>query len=218
MIQAGSEVDLPAELIQKAIRDLEAQQRTIALQQQLRQEQRRRLIGLGGGVLAIAICSMLWAYNTVLTASARIEAAWAQVENQMQRRSELLPSLLLIATAPHRRDPALVEALQAASRASKVAQTDAQKLAANQKVDQAVAAFSAAYLTASHSGAGPSELLANLQYELTGTANRVAVERMRFNQSVDEYNRTISQFPMSLMANAMGMKKHAFMQAPSQAP
>jgi LemA protein len=91
LIQTGSEVDLPAELIQKAIRDLEAQQRTTSLQQQLRQEQRRRLIGLGGGVLAIAACSMLWAYNTVLTASARIEAAWAQVENQMQRRSELLP-------------------------------------------------------------------------------------------------------------------------------
>lgn len=218
LIQAGSEVNIPPELIQKAIREIEAQQRKTSLEQQVRRENRRLLMGLGGGVLAIAAVSVIWAYNAVLSASARIDAAWAQVENQMQRRADLLPSLLLIATAPNQRNHGLADALQGASQASKAALTGAQKLAASQKVDAAVAAFTTAYITSSGSGVKQGEDLFNIQYELAGTANRLAVERMRFNQAVDAYNRTISQFPVSLVANAMGMKKQAFMQAQLQAP
>jgi LemA protein len=218
LIQAGSEVNIPAELMQKAIRDLEAQQRSTALAQQVRHENRRMLIRLGGGIAAITACWVIWAYNAVQSASARVDAAWAQVENQLQRRADLIPSLLFIATAPNQRDPSLRDTLQQASRAAQAAQTGAQKLAASQTVDQAVAAFSTAYLTPSKAGLKPNEELVNIQYELTGTANRLAVERMRFNQAVDDYNRTISQLPMSLVANAMGMNKQAFLQAPRPAP
>ena len=218
LIQAGSEVDIPAELMQKAIRDLEAQQLSIVLAQQFRNENRRMLIRLGGGVVVIAAGWVLWAYNAVQSASARVDAAWAQVENQLQRRADLIPSLLFLATAPNQHDPSLRDTLQQASRAAQAAQTGAQKLAASQTVDQAVAAFSTAYLTPSKSGGNQNDELVNIQYELTGTANRLAVERMRFNQAVDVYNRTISQLPMSLVANAMGMKKQAFLQAPRPAP
>lgn len=217
LIEAGSEVNIPPELIQKAIREIEAEQRKTALEQQVRKEHRRLLIGIGGGVLAIAACSVTWAYNAVLSNSARVDATWAQVENQMQRRADLLPSLLLIATAPNQRNHAVVDALQGASQASEAALTGAQKLAASQKVDAAVAAFSAAFLPSRGSGVRQGGDLFNIQYELAGTANRLAVERMRFNQAVDDYNRTISLFPMSLIAKAMGMKKQAFMQAQSQA-
>jgi LemA protein len=133
LIEAGSEVNIPPELIQQAIREIEAQRRKTALEQQVRKENRRLLIGLGGGVLAIASCSVIWAYNALLSASARVEATWAQVENQMQRRADLLPSLLLIATAPNQRNHAVVDGLQGASQASKAALTGAQKLEASRK-------------------------------------------------------------------------------------
>jgi LemA protein len=217
LIEAGSEVNIPPELIQQAIREIEAQRRKTALEQQVRKENRRLLIGLGGGVLAIASCSVIWAYNALLSASARVDATWAQVENQMQRRADLLPSLLLIATAPNQRNHAVVDGLQGASQASKAALTGAQKLEASQKVDAAVAAFSTAYIPSRGYSLRQGEGLFNLQYELAGTANRLAVERMRFNQAVDAYNRTISLFPMSLVAKAMGMKKQVFIQAQSQA-
>lgn len=80
-----------------------------------------------------------------------------------------------------------------------------------------MAAFSTAYIPSRGYSLRQGEGLFNLQYELAGTANRLAVERMRFNQAVDAYNRTISLFPMSLVAKAMGMKKQAFIQAQSQA-
>ena len=217
LIQAGSEVNIPPELIQKAIREIEAQQRKTALEQQVRKENRRLLIALGGGALAIAACSGMWACNVLLSASARVDATWAQVENQMQRRADLLPSLLFIATAPNQRNHAVVEALQGATRASKAALTEAQKLAASQQVNAAMAAFSTAYLPSQSSGVRQGGDLVNIQYELTGTANRLAVERMRFNQAVGAYNRMISLFPMSLFAKAMGMKKQPFIQAQSQA-
>ena len=217
LIQAGSEVNIPPELIQKAIREIEAQQRKTALEQQVRKENRRLLIALGGGALAIAACSVMWACNALLSASARVDATWAQVENQMQRRADLLPSLLFIATAPNQRNHAVVEALQGATQASKSALTEAQKLAASQQVNAAMAAFSNAYLPSHSSGVRQGGDLVNIQYELTGTANRLAVERMRFNQAVGDYNRTISLFPMSLFAKAMGMKKQPFIQATSKA-
>lgn len=217
LIQAGSEVNIPPKLIQQAIREIEAQQRNSALEQQVCKENRRLLMGLGGSVLAIAASLLIWAFNVVISASTRVDAAWAQVENQMQRRADLLPSLLLIATASHQRNHAVVDTLQGASQASTSALTGEQKLAASQKVDIAMGAFSTAYLQSRRPGVGQEGDLFNIQYELAGTANRLAVERMRFNQAVEAYNRTISLFPMSLVAKAMGMKKQPFMQAQSQA-
>lgn len=210
LIQAGSEVNIPPELIQKAMHEIEVRQRQASLIQLERKESRRLLIGLGVGVLTIAAGSVMGVYNTVLLASARVDAAWAQVENQMQRRADLLPTLLLIAQATHQRNPALVEALQGATQSTKAAHTAQQKLVASQQVDAAVTAFTTAHLSSSDPGARQD--LVAIQYEVAGTANRLAVERMRFNQAVDAYNRTISLFPMSLVANAMGRKKEAFMQ------
>lgn len=218
LIQAGSEVNIPPEFIQKAFREIEAQQRKSALAEQVRRENRRLLMGLAGMALAVAAGSVIWATNAIQSASARVDAAWAQVENQMQRRADLLPSLLLIATAHKQQQDAVVDALQDASQASKIAITATQKLAASQEVDAAVAVFRSAYSPAREPGVRQGRDLLPLQYELTGTAIRLAVERMRFNQAVDAYNRTISLFPISIVANAMGMKKRDFMPPQRQAP
>ena len=126
-------------------------------------------------------------YNTLMSAAASVDAAWAQVDNQMQRRADLLPTLTLIAQAPNQRKPTLVKALEAASQSSKAALTTEEKIAASQQVDAAVTIFSNTYISAHESELKQGELV-EIHYEMVGTANRLAVERMRFNQAVDSYN------------------------------
>jgi LemA protein len=209
LIQAGSEVNIPAACIEQAIQDIGAQQRQASLDAQVRKEQRQLLMALGWGGLAIASGLMLWATNALTSASSRVDAAWAQVENQLQRRAELLPALLLIAQAQQQKDPTLLQSLQDAGLSAKAARTTAQHVAASQQVDAAVATFNTTVLAAHGQGVNNVDIGA-LKYEIIGTANRLAVERMRFNQAVEAYNRKLGLFPHSLVGKALGMKKRAF--------
>jgi len=209
LIAAGSEVSIPPELIKKAIAEVAYQKQQATLAAQMRKENRRLLFGLAGGMLAMTGGLLMLSYNTLVSATARVDAAWAQVDNQMQRRADLLPTLMLIAQAPNQHKPTLVKVLQAASQSSKAALTTEQKIAASQQVDAAVTIFSNTFIP-SHGSETKQGDLVEIHYEMVGTANRLAVERMRFNQAVDSYNRTISFFPNSLLANAMGLRKRGF--------
>ena len=209
LIAAGSEVSIPPELINKAIAEIAYQKQQATLAAQVLKENRRLLFGIAGGMLAMTGGLLMLSYNTLMSAAARVDAAWAQVDNQMQRRADLLPTLTLIAQAPNQRKPTLVKVLQAASQSSKAALTTEEKIAASQQVDAAVTIFSNTYIPAHESELKQGELV-EIHYEMVGTANRLAVERMRFNQAVDSYNRTISLFPNSLLANAMGLRKRGF--------
>jgi LemA protein len=209
LIAAGSEVSIPPELINKAIAEIAYQKQQATLAAQVLKENRRLLFGIAGGMLAMTGGLLMLSYNTLMSAAARVDAAWAQVDNQMQRRADLLPTLTLIAQAPNHRKPTLVKVLQAASQSSKAALTTEEKIAASQQVDAAVTIFSNTYIPAHGSELKQGELV-EIHYEMVGTANRLAVERMRFNQAVDSYNRTISLFPNSLLANAMGLRKRGF--------
>ena len=209
LIAAGSEVSIPPELINKAIAEIAYQKQQATLAAQVLKENRRLLFGLAGGMLAMTGGLLILSYNTLMSAAARVDAAWAQVDNQMQRRADLLSTLTLIAQAPNQRKPTLVKVLQAASQSSKAALTTEEKIAASQQVDAAVTIFSNTFIPSHGSELKQGELV-EIHYEMVGTANRLAVERMRFNQAVDSYNRTISLFPNSLLANAMGLRKRGF--------
>ena len=209
LIAAGSEVSIPPELINKAIAEIAYQKQQALLAAQVLKENRRLLLGIAGGMLAMIGGLLMLSYNTLMSAAARVDAAWAQVDNQMQRRADLLPTLTLIAQAPNQRKPTLVKVLQAASQSSKTALTTEEKIVASQQVDAAVTIFSNTYIPSHGSELKQGELV-EIHYEMVGTANRLAVERMRFNQAVDSYNRTISLFPNSLLANAMGLRKRGF--------
>jgi len=209
LIAAGSEVSIPPELIKKAIAEITSQKQQATLAAQVRKNNRRLLFGLAGAMLAMTGGLLMLSYNALVSATARVDAAWAQVDNQMQRRADLLPTLMLIAQASNQLKPTLVKDLQTASQYSKAALTTDQKIAASQQVDAAVTIFSNTYIPSHGSELKQGELV-EIHYEMVGTANRLAVERMRFNQAVDSYNRTISLFPNSLLANAMGLRKRGF--------
>lgn len=90
------------------------------------------------------------------------------------------------------------------------ANTQAQKIAANAQINSAIAQFEK-YL-AQRPQLQALQLITNLEYELTGTENRIAVERMRYNQAVQAYNQQVKSFPNFLLASVFGFHTRPFFQ------
>ncbi|MCG6135920.1 MAG: LemA family protein [Nostoc sp. LLA-1] len=208
LIAAGQEVDIPVEFIQQAIQDVQAKHQ----QQQAAQRQlahlRQRLLIIGAGVVAAFAVWTGWTYNSMQSSSNRVDAAWAQVENQLQRRADLIPNLVNITQAYATQEQELVALLERSRQTYLQADTPAEKAEATTQVNQAIDSFSK-YATANPQ-LQSSQLFTNLQYELTGTENRLAVERMRYNQAVQTHNQKIQSFPNLLVANMFGFEKQEF--------
>jgi LemA protein len=160
------------------------------------------------GVIVLAVFYGITTYNRLVRLHEQIPAAWSQVENVLQRRNDLIPNLVetVKGYAKHEQkvfgDIAL--ALQSFSRAT----TIQDKIAANDTISgllSRILAVSVQYPTLK-----ANENFNRLQDELAGTENRIAVERMRFNETVQTYNSLVKTFPTNLVARLGGF-------APSEA-
>ncbi|BBC26273.1 LemA family protein [Pseudanabaena sp. ABRG5-3] len=211
LIKAGSEADIPPEFIHKAIQEIQAQNL-----QKLEKEQRVRtqwnlLLKLGIGVLSIIILWIIWTYNSFTSSSVRVEVAWAQVENQLQRRADLLPNLVRLTQSYVNHERSLVTSLIQARESYLKAATFNEKAVAIAKVNLAIEQFND-YANI-HPELKSSHLFINLQYEIAGTENRLAVERMRYNQAVADYNQIIQTFPNSLLSKSLNFQNKPFFKA-----
>ena len=170
-------------------------------------------------VAAIAIAAIS-AYNSMVKMDEKVTAAWAQVETQYQRRADLIPQLVNVVkgTADYERTT-LESVIEARSKATSIQLTaddlTEENLAKFQKAqDQLSSALS--HLMAIHE-AYP-ELKANenfrdLQAQLEGTENRIAVARKDFNESVQSYNSYIRRFPKNIFAGMFGFSQKAYFKA-----
>ena len=165
------------------------------------------------GVVAIAAsgCS----YNQFVSQEEAIKTQWAQVENQLQRRNDLIPNLVETTKgiAQQERD---VFGQIAESRAKLAgAQTPDQTMqAANQ---QSTALARLLVIFENYPQLRSNEQFARLMDELAGTENRIAVERMRYNERVQEYNVSRRSFPSNITASIFGFKEYAVFNAPPEA-
>jgi len=165
-------------------------------------------IALVLGVLLTTGCS----YNRLVGLRENVDAAWAQVENQLQRRNDLIPNLVEVTKGYAAHEKEIFEA---------VANARAKLLAAgnrDEKIDAATALDGALGRLLAISERYP-DLKANTQFaklsdELAGTENRIAVERMRFNDAVRAYNTTQRTFPTSLWAGWFGFTPAKYFEAP----
>jgi len=162
-------------------------------------------------VIMIAGCD----YNRMVAMRERNAAAWAQVENQLQRRNDLIPNLVEVTKgyATHEREifeqvaDARAKLLSAGSRDDKID-------AANE-MSGALGRLLA--IAERYPDLKANEQFARLSDELAGTENRIAVERMRYNDAVREYNAYIKSVPASLYAGALGFKPEKYFEAPAEA-
>ncbi|TFI54968.1 LemA family protein [Mastigocladus laminosus UU774] len=211
LVAAGKEADIPAEFIQQAIQDVQAKHKQQQEQQKRLVHLRQRLLLAGVGIVAALTIWCGWTYNSLQSSNTKVDAAWAQVENQLQRRADLIPNLVNVTKAYAKQEKELVSLLVRSRQAYLQAITPNQKAAATVQINQAIDSFRD-YAVA-HPQLQSSQLFTNLQYELTGTENRLAIERMRYNQAVQAYNQKVQNFPNSLVANTFGFEKKEFFQA-----
>jgi LemA protein len=173
-------------------------------------------------VAIIAVVVLGGTYNRLVALSQGVDAQWAQVENVYQRRADLIPNLVAtVQGAANFEKSVLVEVTNARASVGQV-QTSAKDLpndpAAFARFEQAQAALSSALSRLLVVVERYPDLKANanfqtLQAQLEGTENRIAVERMRYNERAQEYNTARLKFPTNLIANVMGFKEKAYFKA-----
>ncbi|HOG07534.1 MAG TPA: LemA family protein [Syntrophales bacterium] len=167
-------------------------------------------------VLGISLYSFFKGnYNTFVRLDESVKSSWAQVENQLQRRYDLIPNLVetVKGYAKQERD-VLVEVTNARARVGGAA-TVPDKIEANNALSGALSRL--LVVVERYPDLKSNQNVLHLQDELAGTENRIAVERKRYNDAVRTYNVAIRTFPANLLAGLFGFTKAAFFEAPAAA-
>jgi LemA protein len=150
-------------------------------------------------------------YNRLVVLDEGVNAAWAQVENQLQRRFDLIPNLVntVKGYAEHEKE-VLTAVTDARSRVGS-AQTIPDKMNANRQLTSALGRLMVVMENYPNLKADQNFLA--LQSQLEGTENRIAVERRRYNEATKVYNGAIRKFPDSIIANMLGFERKQFFEA-----
>jgi LemA protein len=135
-----------------------------------------------------------------------VNAAWAQVDVVLQRRADLIPNLVQTVKGFAVHEEQVFGEIAQARSALIGARTPADKIAANGALDSALSRL--LVITENYPQLKSNENFLRLQDELAGTENRIAVERRRYNEVVQDYNTYISLFPNSLVASFGGFTRN----------
>ena len=174
----------------------------------------RRIVGLvilGSVVFGGSGCS----YNKFTTQEEAIKAQWGQVENQLQRRSDLIPNLVESVKGYAQQERDVFGAIADARAKMAGATTPADKIAAANAESSALARLMV--VVENYPQLKSNETFARLMDELSGTENRLANERMRYNDRIQEYNTLRRRFPSNVTAKMFGFKEYPYFDAPPSA-
>ncbi|MCM8829889.1 MAG: LemA family protein [Candidatus Omnitrophica bacterium] len=144
-------------------------------------------------VIVLVVLYPVAQYNRLVKIDQKVKEAWAQVENVLQRRNDLIPNLVetVKGYAKHERE-VFIEVTQARTSLMN-AKTVPEKAAASTQLENALSRL--LLVVENYPQLKASENFSKLQDELAGTENRIAVERMRYNQAVNTYNKIAKSFP-----------------------
>ena len=150
--------------------------------------------------------------NTLVTKDQAVKAAWSQVDIVLQRRADLIPNLVETVKGFAQQEQTVFGDIAKARSALLSAGTPADKIAANQQLDGAIGRL--LVIVENYPQLKSNENFLRLQDELAGTENRIAVERKRYNDSIQDYNTYLLKFPNNLYAVFAGYKENtAYFQA-----
>ena len=174
-----------------------------------------RQVVVNAGVVLLALMLSGCSYNTFVSQEEAIKSQWAQVENQLQRRSDLIPNLVESVKGYAAHESGVFEAV-AASRAKLAgAKTPADTIAAANEQSSALARL--LMVVENYPQLKANESFNRLMDELAGTENRIAVERMRYNERVQDYNTQRRRFPSNVTASMFRFKEYPYFQVPAEA-
>lgn len=155
-------------------------------------------------VVVLIIVSFISVYNGIVSKNETITAKWSQVENQLQRRNDLIPNLVNTVKGYAAHEKSVFEEVTAARSAWAKAGTVDEKVKAASQVDSALSRL--LFVAENYPNLKANDTFLKLMDELSGTENRIAVERMRYNEAVRDYNVAVRTFPGNLVANMFGHK------------
>jgi LemA protein len=154
-------------------------------------------------------------YNKFVGQEEAIKAQWAQVENQLQRRNDLIPNLVETVKGYAQHEESVYKDIADARSKLLAAKSPEETIQAANQQTSALGRLLA--VVENYPQLRANEQFNRLMDELSGTENRIATERMRYNEKVQEYNTSRRQFPGNVTAKVFGFKDYPFFEAPAEA-
>jgi LemA protein len=172
------------------------------------------------GLVVVLVFSMCGSYNGAVSKEENVKKAWSQVENQYQRRADLIPYLVnTVKGYANFEQQTLTAVVQARASATQV-KVDPNELTPEniQRFEQAQQGLSGALgkllmITENYPDLKANQSFLGLQQQLEGTENRISVERKNFNEAVNDYNSSIRRFPTNLLVGMFGFTPKGYFQA-----
>jgi LemA protein len=170
-----------------------------------------RLLALAVVATASSGCS----YNRFVSQEEALKAQWAQVESQLQRRNDLIPNLVETVKGFAAHEESIYKDIADARSRLLAARSPEESIAAANQQSSALGRLLA--VVENYPQLKANEQFNRLMDELSGTENRIAVERMRYNERVQEYNTSRRQFPANITATIFGFEAYPFYEVPEEA-
>lgn len=175
---------------------------------------------VGLGILAIIALWVANVYNAFIASEEEVESSWAQVENQYQRRADLVPNLVATVKGYAAHEQQTLEGVvEARAKATQItidpATATPEQLAAYQtaqgELSQALGRLLA--VAENYPDLKANQNFRDLQAQLEGTENRITIARQMFNETAKAYNKTIRRFPNNILAGIFGFEKKPYFEA-----
>jgi LemA protein len=160
------------------------------------------LVLIGLGIFGWAMGSR----NTLVTERESVNAAWSQVDVAIQRRADLIPNLVETVKGYAKQEQAVIKEVTDARAALGGARTPQARIQANSQLDGALSRL--LVVVENYPQLKSNENFLRLQDELAGTENRIAVERRKYNETVQRYNTDIELFPNNIAASMFGFQRN----------
>jgi LemA protein len=178
-----------------------------------------KVMAITGIVIVVIIFSIFLSvrgtYNSLVQFDEGVKSAWAQVENQLQRRYDLIPNYVetVKGYAAHEKE-VFLKVTEARAKVGG-AESIEEKIGANNELSSALSRL--LLVVENYPDLKANQNFMKLQDELAGTENRIAVERRRYNEAVRTYNVKIRSFPTNIMAGMFGFGKSEFFNVSAEA-
>lgn len=174
-------------------------------------------------IIVILIISFFWVisgYNTLVSSQENVNSQWANVESQYQRRSDLIPNLVATVKGYATHESSTLEGVVSARAKATQVTIDPAKLTPEklQEYQAAQGQVSSALgkllmITENYPDLKANQNFLELQTQLEGTENRISVERTRFNETAQNYNKSIRSFPTNILASMFNFEKKPYFEA-----
>lgn len=167
------------------------------------------------GIVLFIVAAFAGMYNGLVRRDVAVTTAWAQVENVLQRRADLIPNLVSTVKGYAKHERAILKELADARTRYAGAHTQGEKMTAGNRLERAIGRLMV--IVENYPNLKANETFSKLMDELAGTENRIAVERKRYNDAVQDLNTTLRRVPYVFFAGALGFKAKDFFEVVPEA-